>query len=106
MTKQCRECGAELIDDARFCKNCGASVSYYASQPEHPQQTYVPPIDEESYNKHLAAGIVASAFMPLAGYLMTVYLYTRKSQKAKNNAKIVLVAAIFFTVIWYFINMM
>ena len=106
MTKQCRNCGAELRDNDRFCEKCGASVSYYTSQPAHPQQTYVPPADEESYTKHLAAGIVASAFMPLAGYIMTIYLYTRKSQKAKNNAKIVLVAAVFFTVIWYFINMM
>lgn len=106
MTKQCRECGTELEDGARFCKKCGASVSYYTSQPIPNQQVYQNPADEKSYTAHLIIGIVGGLLIPLIGIIMGIYLYTRKDPKAKKYGEIVFVAALVFWGLWYVSGML
>ena len=105
MTKECRNCGAQLEDEARFCKSCGESVSYYTSQPIANQQFDENPADEKSYTAHLVIGIVGGMIIPLIGIIMGIYLYTRKDEKAKKYGQIVFLAALFFWVLWYLSSM-
>ncbi len=47
----CEECGKQIPDDARFCENCGAPVSF-VEEPEPPYQEplyQAPPSREPSY---------------------------------------------------------
>lgn len=91
MTKICRECGEQLEDSASFCKKCGADVS-----------EFMPPAqaDEKSYTEYLIVGILGSAFVPLVGMAVGIWLYTRKTPNAKRNGKIVFAAGIIAWILW------
>ena len=43
MTKYCVNCGTQLLDDAKFCTSCGATIEQPAAAAPPPAQVNVPP---------------------------------------------------------------
>lgn len=45
----CKQCGAQLAEDAKFCASCGAAVQSVASQPQQDptSSTSIPPIQPQ-----------------------------------------------------------
>lgn len=105
MTKYCPNCGEKLIDDAKFCKSCGASLNSSAPRATVPE----PPAYERSYTVHIIVAYALALLIPLLGIVMGVYLMTRKdSEQARKHGKYALIVAFLlmayslFTVLRYF----
>lgn len=106
MTKFCPSCGEELKDDAKFCKNCGASIptNEQAQTTENIQQNY--PI-ETAGNDHKVAmilGYVFAILIPIIGIIIGIYLATRNdSPNAQKHGKYIIILA---AIIWFISLMM
>ena len=100
MTKYCPACGEELIDAARFCKNCGASLDE-PHQMGNTHQENTQQFMEASEKSHTAAiviGYVMAILIPLVGLIIGIYLLTRNdSSNAKRHGKYVLIVTL---VVW------
>ena len=96
MSKFCPFCGEELVDSAKFCKNCGKSVEI-ASANEN-RQEYTVPVVEKEHTAAIVIGYILAVLIPLFGVFVSVYLLTRNdSERAKKHGKYVLIVAI---VVW------
>ncbi|MBE6498513.1 MAG: zinc ribbon domain-containing protein [Methanobrevibacter sp.] len=96
MTKFCPFCGEELVDDAKFCKNCGKDVSSYTAQGTGnftPVQT-----SEKSHTLAIVAGYILALLIPLGGIIIGIYLITRDESQAKFHAKLIIALAV---VVWF-----
>ena len=89
MTKFCPDCGAAIVDNSKFCKNCGKDVSNL--QHHAPQQTFaapqnpnVPPVVEKDYTIWIIVGTALSIIFPIAGMGIGAYIMTRK-ENPKNE---------------------
>ena len=111
MTKYCPFCGEELLDEAKFCKNCGKDVSAYAGFGDNVQGTnrYNVPVAKKSHTLATVAGFICAILIPLIGAIISIYLITRKdSPKAKRYGIIILVLSIvvwiisFITTLWMY----
>ena len=97
MSKYCPKCGEQLIDDAKFCKNCGASLEGMPNPQQNINNFQVPAVE----NDHTAAiviGYILAVLIPLFGIIMAIYLITRDSQKAKRHGKYMIVVAL---IVWF-----
>ena len=94
MSKYCPACGVELIDDAKFCKNCGSSVSAVPRGP-----TIERPAGEKSHTAAIVIGYILAVLIPLIGLIIGIYLATRKdSQSASKHGKYIIIVAV---IIWF-----
>ena len=98
MSKYCPKCGEQLIDSAKFCKNCGFKLD----DVEQNQQTNFSPdtveLSDKSYSISIIAGYICSVLFPLIGVIIAVYLLTRKdSPRASKHGKYMMIIAI---VVW------
>ena len=92
MVKFCPKCGEELIDSAKFCKSCGASIDTVV---ETPANSYEIPVVEKSHTLAIVIGYIGALLIPIVGVIAGVYLYTRKdSSKANKHAKFILIIAV------------
>ena len=106
MTKFCPDCGAAIIDNSKFCKNCGRDVSNL--QPQAPQQTFVaqnqamPPVVEKDNTALIIIGIIVSIIIPLlgpiAGMAIGAYILSKKDNPKNETYGLVVlsVGLIFF----------
>ena len=111
MSIYCPFCGEKLVDDAKFCKNCGKDVSNYKKHDTESTNnySYQPPVVEKSHTLATVLGFICAIFIPLFGVIFGIYLYTRKdSADAKKFGTIIIVLAVaiwilsFITaMIWY-----
>lgn len=95
MVKYCPSCGEELVDNANFCKNCGANLNSSAPRAKVPER----PVSEKSYAVHIIIAYILALLIPLFGLVMGAYLLTRNdSDDAKKHGKyaIIVSAAIMF----------
>lgn len=100
MVKYCPKCGEQLIDNAKFCKSCGEQLDGNAPGPERP----VAPVYEKSYTVHIVLAYGLSLFIPLLGFIMGVYLITRKdSEKANRHGKYAIIVAVLLFLINFII---
>lgn len=91
MTKFCPACGEKLVDNANFCRSCGANLNSDAPRARAPER----PASEKSYSIHIIVGYVLALLVPLLGVVIGFYLMTRKdSDDAKRHGKYVLIAAV------------
>ena len=98
MSKFCPFCGEELVDSAKFCKNCGKNIEIYAPNQDNHQQAFNGPLVENDHKTAIIISYVLAVLIPLIGVFASVYLLTRKdSQNAKKHGKYVLIVAI---VVW------
>ena len=91
MSKFCPFCGEELVDDAKFCKNCGKSLENYQNinTDGGNDYSYNPPVVENDRTLLYVAGIIFAVLIPIIGIIIGIYLYTRKdSSKARSRGKI------------------
>ena len=94
MTKFCPACGEALIDDAKFCKSCGANISGGASAASVPEM----PVVEKSYTALTVIGYILAFLIPILGVICGIYLLTRKdSEDANKHGKLMIIVAV---VIW------
>lgn len=94
MTKFCPACGEELIDDANFCKRCGANISGGTTRPTAPER----PMLEKSYTAITVIGYILAFLIPILGIICAIYLLTRKdSEDANKHGKYMIIVAV---VIW------
>ena len=73
MVKYCPACGEELVDNANFCKNCGANLNSSAPRAKVPER----PVSEKSYTVHIIIAYILALLIPLFGLVMGAYLLTR-----------------------------
>ena len=99
MTKYCPFCGEELVDEAKFCKNCGSNLENVGQMDFAEKREEFPhPPDEKEYKITIIVGYVLALLIPLFGAIVAIYLLTRKdSSKAKKHGKYVLIVA---AVLW------
>lgn len=99
MTKYCPACGEELIDAAKFCKNCGAEIG----NPQKTTNTYQEnrrqyiELGDKNYTIAIVVGYVMAILIPLIGLIVGIYLLTRDSSRAKKHGKFVLIVTV---VVW------
>lgn len=99
MSKFCPFCGEELVDGAKFCKNCGKSLENFQNIDDNQNNyQFTPPVVENDRTILFVAGIIFALLIPIIGVIIGIYLYTRKdSSKAKSRGMIVIGLAV---VIW------
>ena len=97
MSKYCPKCGEQLIDDAKFCKNCGASLEGIPD-PHQFNNNFQVPVVEKDHTAAIVIGYILAVLIPLFGIIIAIYLLTRDSQKAKKHGKYVIVVAV---VVWF-----
>ena len=99
MTKYCPACGEELIDAAKFCKNCGAEID----NPQKTTNTYQEnrrqyiELSDKNYTIAIVVGYVMAILIPLIGLIIGIYLLTRDSSRAKKHGNFVLLVTV---VVW------
>ncbi len=99
MTKYCPACGEELIDAAKFCKNCGAEID----NPQKTTNTYQEnrrqyiELSDKNYTIAIVVGYVMAILIPLIGLIIGIYLLTRDSSRVKKHGKFVLIVTV---VVW------
>lgn len=97
MSKFCPNCGEELIDNARFCKNCGANLENI-SNPNTANTNFQVPVVEKDHKAAIIIGYILAILIPLFGLIVSIYLITRDSPKAKKHGKYILALTL---VIWF-----
>ena len=97
MSKFCPKCGEELVDSARFCKNCGASLEGIPNPHQTTAGEYRVPVVEDDHKIAVIAGYVLAILIPLFGFIVGIYLLTRNSQNARKHGKYVMIVA---AVLW------
>ncbi len=111
MTIFCPFCGEKLVDNAKFCKNCGKNVENYSTQTNSSTNDYThqPPVTENSHTFATVLGFICSVFIPLFGLIFGIYMYTRKDNpKAKTYGILMIVISIivwiisFITTLWMY----
>lgn len=109
MSKFCPFCGEELVDDAKFCKNCGKDVSGYKAPQSGAQNThtYYPPVKENSHTVAVVLGFICAVLIPLFGFIFGIYLVTRKdSANAKTYGIVIIALSVIVWIISFLIGMM
>jgi uncharacterized membrane protein YvbJ len=111
MTIYCPFCGEKLVDEAKFCKNCGKNISEYSAQFQGSSNnySYQPPVVENNHTAATVIGFICAILIPLLGFIFGIYLLTRKdSSKAKKYGTImIIVSALVWlisfmtTLMWY-----
>ena len=97
MSKFCPKCGEELVDSARFCKNCGASLEGIPNPHQATNDEFHVPVVEDDHKIAVIAGYVLAILLPLFGFIVGIYLLTRNSQNARKHGKYVMIVA---AVLW------
>ena len=97
MSKFCPKCGEELVDSARFCKNCGASLEGIPNPHQTATGEYRVPVVEDDHKIAVIIGYVLAILLPLFGFIVGIYLLTRNSQNARKHGKYVMIVA---AVLW------
>ena len=96
MSKFCPSCGEELVDSAKFCKACGTNLENRERPKDfnHNQQFKVPSV-EDKHTLAIVIGYICAIFIPLIGFIISIYLLTRKnSQNAHKHGKYILIVAV------------
>ena len=108
MSKFCPFCGEELVDEAKFCKNCGKDISNYTNISDDSQNsyTYAPPVSENSHTAAVVLGFICAILIPLIGFIFGIYLITRKdSSNAKTYGIIIVALSVIVWIISFMIGM-
>lgn len=101
MTKFCPKCGEQLVDEAKFCKNCGANIETITTSTN---MGYDVPVVEKSHTLAIVVGYIGAILIPIVGVALGIYLYTRNdSEKAKRHGTFILIIAV---VVWILSIMM
>lgn len=106
MSKFCPACGEELVDTAKFCKNCGKNLEKDEYNPHvqvNHQQTQVQSV-EKSHTLAIVLGYICAILISLIGVIISIYLMTRDdSEKARKHGKYILIVSIIFWILpWIF----
>ncbi len=89
MVKYCPSCGEQLIDDAKFCRSCGAKLDSVPGAAVSEIK-----VAEKSYTIHIVVAYILALLIPLLGVIMGVYLMTRNdSEDAKRHGKYAIIVA-------------
>lgn len=97
MSKYCPKCGEELVDEAKFCRNCGTSLEVIPD-PQQNYNNFQAPAVENDHTAAIVIGYILAILIPLFAIFMAIYLLTRDSAKAKKHGKYMIVVAL---VIWF-----
>lgn len=100
MTKYCPSCGEKLVDNAKFCKNCGINLENMQeninAHQENTQQFME--ASEKSHTAAIVIGYILAILIPLLGLVAAIYLLTREnSPSAKRHGKYVLIVTV---IVW------
>ena len=93
MVKYCPKCGKEQLDVAKFCSGCGAELADIDTSKE-----YNVAINDKTYTIAIVAGYILAILLPLLGLIISIYLLTRKTDRAKRHGKFILIVAI---IVWF-----
>lgn len=90
----CPSCGEELPEGTKFCKNCGKEIKNVPTS--NPVQA---PVAENDHKLAIIAGYILAILIPLIGFIIGIYLYTRKdSENAQKHAKFIIIVA---AIVWF-----
>ena len=81
----CQKCGAQIDDDAQFCKACGTAtmraVQPYPYAPAYPQQ-------EKRTNNLALLGLILAFFMPIGGLVVSVIARKQCVERGGDGEKL------------------
>lgn len=90
----CPSCGEELPEGTKFCRNCGKEMPNIQAG-----DTYRAPVAENDHKIAIIAGYVLAILIPLFGFIIGIYLITRKdSENAVKHAKFIIILA---AIVWF-----
>lgn len=82
----CPNCGAQNVDEAKFCGECGKVLASGPKSNPDPPQTNPPHSKKEAVSTELKAGItIGTIIIPLLGLIMG-WLYMRDENPEKKAA--------------------
>ena len=90
VSKYCPNCGSENSENAEFCVNCGRLFNALDNG--------------KSYTFLKVVGYIFSFLGGLIGFIIAIYLLTRKNANAKKHGKIQLALCIIMTIVWFSIS--
>ncbi len=102
MSKFCPFCGEKLVDEAKFCKNCGKDVSKYTSTDTSNDEDYGygMRVAEKSHTAATVIGFICAFLIPIIGLIMGIYLITRKDNSKSKGFGIAIIAL--SVIVWFF----
>ncbi len=62
----CKNCGAHVDDDVRFCPKCGNRLKGYAQPPAQSQS------GENQTNTYAIVGLILAFFIPIVGFILSI----------------------------------
>ena len=101
MSRYCPSCGEELVDSAKFCKSCGAKLeNVRPNENINENAGFEVPVVEKSYKTTIIIGYICAVLVPLIGFIIGIYLFTRKdSSQANRHAKYMMAAAVLIWIV-------
>lgn len=105
MTIFCPFCGEKLVDEAKFCKNCGKSVENYTkiNNTSTNPYSFEPPVEEKSHTLATVLGFLLAILIPLFGIIIGIYLITRNdNSNAKKYGTIIIVLGALVWILSFF----
>lgn len=97
MTKFCPSCGEQVVDNAKFCKNCGKNLETLEDNPYVKKNQFTVQDVEDKHTLAIIIGYICSILIPLIGFIISIYLLTRNSENDKKHGKYILIITI---IVW------
>lgn len=91
MSQYCMDCGAENLDDAKFCKNCGKELKIYEQtrSSSEPTATTANIIVSKTSGKAIASLILSIVWAyGLGSILGIIFGHIARSEIKKSNGKL------------------
>ncbi len=98
MSKFCPSCGEELVDNAKFCKNCGINLENLEPNRNADQfntQRFQSQTVEKDHTLAIVLGYACAVLLTLVGIIFGVYLLTRKdSNRARKHGTYIIIVSV------------
>lgn len=83
----CKNCGAEIVEGASFCFNCGSPVEFDVVNKSEEEPDVVYNLEEEPKDSLNTIFTLLGFLMPLIGLILFIVYENKNPQRAKSAGK-------------------